>query len=160
MGAKFSMCWRRQPKSVSSNNGSICTPGLSLIELMKLECLKTKKMKNIPKVTKLTLEEWLVASPDGTDCFSEGELYVFRHGSKRAHPSLTRVHTALSYKATDSFSLERRTHIDKEAEVKKSEVSSISRTQSGKLKKKVRFRLPEEADIIIFYSPESDQSSS
>lgn len=35
---------------------------------------------------------------------------------------------------------------------------AMSRSPSEKLKKKVTFRLPEEADIIIFYSPNSTKS--
>lgn len=37
----------------------------------------------------------------------------------------------------------------------KLELEAMSRTPSGKLKKRVTFKLPEEADIIIFYSPSS-----
>ena len=110
--------------------------------------------KKSPKV-ELTLEEWLMSSPDRPDYCSESELYVFRPCSKRVHPSLPRARgrTALSSKAIDSFCLERRVRVEEKAEVK-SEVSSIPGTKSGKLKKKVRFRLPEEANIIIFCSPE------
>lgn len=96
-----------------------------------------------------------MASLDRPDYCSESELYVFRPCSKMVHPSLPRARgrIALSSKAIDNFCLERRVHIEEKAKVK-SKVSSILRTKSGKLKKKVRLRLPEEGDIIIFCSLE------
>lgn len=108
----------------------------------------------VAKIRKFTLEELIMASPSRPDCFTNGgDLHVFNHSYKRVHPSSTGVlHTDLSSKATDSFPLEKRERdIHEEAEVLESVDSLISTSQIGKLKKKVSFKLPEEADIIVFY---------
>jgi len=174
MGANLSSTFRRstskgrQPKAVSSHNyhSNITSAGSSIIELMKPERrLKTKKTmkKKISNVRdQFTLEELLMASPRRSSSY------------KRVHPSSSRVvqtapssfsmekstvhldhkgcRTALSCKARDSFSLEKRVRGDHEEERPK--VSSIiSRSESGNSEKKVRFRLPEETDIVIFHSP-------
>ncbi|ONI09824.1 hypothetical protein PRUPE_4G011600 [Prunus persica] len=104
-----------------------------------------------------TLEEWLLASPGHRGMkkpdnynITGGELYVFRPHSRRVHPASSsssklpadHVPTAaapLDSKARDSICLERF--------VKNDQIND-------KMKKKVSFRLPEEADIIIFYPSE------
>lgn len=175
MGANLSSTFRpsmsskgRQPKAVSSNNyhSNITGAGSSIIELMKPERLNTKKTmkKKIAKVRdQFTLEELLMASPSRSNSY------------KRVYPSSSRVaqtasssfsmeksvhldhkggRTALSCKARDmSFSLEKRVRGDHEEERRPKVSSIISRSESGNSEKKVRFRLPEEADIVIFYSP-------
>jgi hypothetical protein len=165
MGTKLSS-FRRSSSKGKPYHSDITRAGSSIIELMKPERLKTKKMmkkkqyshspegKQIAKVREIiTLEQLLMASP--TSSFSYN----------RVHPSSSRVlhtasqsfsmdksvnHTALSCKARDSFSMEKGVRAEEEPTVS----SIISRSESGNYsKKKVRFRLPEEADIIIFYSP-------
>jgi len=120
-----------------------------------------------------SLGEWLTSSPGSKpDSMKGGELYVLRshYSSRRVHPSTSssssssnRPHTpdnaALVSKARDSFSLNRsvKNEVDNnipEANLDKMS-SSLSRNQSGnKSKKRVSFRLPEEADIVIFYPSE------
>ncbi|KAF5474916.1 hypothetical protein F2P56_006768 [Juglans regia] len=175
----------REVKSASSNGSahesSNSTRGSSIIKLLKRpEYWKTKKVMKkrqsphqpdhhksmITKVGKLTLEDLLImASPGRADRFSGGpELYVFSSPAnyKRVHPSSSTgsVDTALSSKAKDSFCLKRSRvlHMSagKAAEGESESSLIISTNQSGKLKKKVRFRLPEEGDIIVFQSPDSD----
>ncbi|KAH8486026.1 hypothetical protein H0E87_027472 [Populus deltoides] len=144
------------------------------VELLKPECLKVKKIQNKrhvlreekkgTTVSKLTLQDWLLTSPSlKAEQLRGGELCVLKHGSSK------RVHPSISTKARVSFSTGRLLGLDqvddKEHYVSASSVvSSISRTQSGKSQKRVSFKLPEEADIIIFYSPqnslESDQDCS
>lgn len=97
----------------------------------------------------LTLEDWLLASPGPArmkpDCLNGGELYVFKHFSTKVHLSSSRAPQAVLFTPTDSFFVDLSSG--------DASCSSFSRSQSGKLKKKVSFRLPEEADIVVFYSP-------
>ncbi|CAN6552671.1 unnamed protein product [Malus baccata var. baccata] len=121
-----------------------------------------------------TLEEWLLASPghvkaDRNYNISGGELYVFRPSSKRIHPAASSSSKLppLS-KAKDSFCLERLVKNDDkksdEANLIVNDISAsmscrsintqLSEKKTRKLKKKVSFRLPEEADIFVFYPSE------
>lgn len=95
-------------------------------------------------IRKLTLEERLLASPSRghhADGLNGGELYVFKHFSRRVHPSSSSSREAIPSTPAG-------------AAVDLSSSSSFIRSPSGKPKKKVSFRLPEEAEIVIFYSPE------
>ncbi|KAL3742246.1 hypothetical protein ACJRO7_017690 [Eucalyptus globulus] len=120
-------------------------------------------------VKSLTLREWILSSPGKEpECISGHEPFVFSPTFRRVFPSPPEVDetsismTAMPCKARDSFSLERPLKIsgedDREEEREEGAVSSVSicRTESGRTKKKVSFRLPEEADIIIFYSPRDE----
>ncbi|PQQ21167.1 hypothetical protein Pyn_04490 [Prunus yedoensis var. nudiflora] len=170
-------------QQAGGGDGNSSPAGPSCMELLKPECLKVKAEKKTRKRpltperkkihnnnnntggggasgsgTKLTtLEEWLLASPGHHGMkkpdnynITGGELNVFRPHSRRVHPASSsssklpadHVPTAaapLDSKATDSICLERF--------VKNDQIND-------KLKKKVSFRLPEEADIIIFYPSE------
>ncbi|KAJ0081893.1 hypothetical protein Patl1_09814 [Pistacia atlantica] len=183
-----------EAEAVSSNDAndkSKSTQGsISIIELMKPECFKTKRVKRkrsmqslkqpekkIMKPRKLTLEEWLLNSPapdnfnnnNKTDqCFSGGELYVFKHSSRRVHPSLSssssttttvKMHREAEAAAAAPSTSRPRDSFNCSLDISANSCSSLSRSQSGKSKKRVSFRLPEEADIIIFYSPEDTLGS-
>ncbi|BFG27384.1 hypothetical protein CerSpe_136580 [Prunus speciosa] len=170
-------------QQAGGGDGNSSPAGPSCMELLKPECLKVKAEKKKSKRpltperkkihnnnnntegggasgsgTKLTtLEDWLLASPGHHGMkkpdnynITGGELYVFRPHSRRVHPASSsssklpadHVPTAaapLDSKARDSICLERF--------VKNDQIND-------KLKKKVSFRLPEEADIIIFYPSE------
>ncbi|XVE87693.1 hypothetical protein DITRI_Ditri19aG0008100 [Diplodiscus trichospermus] len=161
MGAKVSKhtSSKREAKALSSNLHSSSKQS-SIVEAIKPECLKRRKMKrnrmkrtlqspeSRTKVRNLTLEDWLLASPGPAgskpDSFNGGELYVFKHFSTRVHPS-SREHEAVPSTPGESIF----------ADLSSADVShsSFSKNKSGKLKKKVSFRLPEVADIVIFYSP-------
>lgn len=122
-------------------------------ERQLLQVKEKQQQKQVNKAKKEpTLEDWLIASPglqkiNGTT--SEGEYHVFKHhSSKRVFPSCVGENengSSSSSKPRGSFSKERPLK-GEESEV------SLSMTQSGKSKKRVRFRLPEEADIFIFHS--------
>ncbi|KAF5197106.1 hypothetical protein FRX31_013304 [Thalictrum thalictroides] len=123
---------------------------------LQLESSPVKKLVKMKKV--ITLEEWLTTSPANVkpdNINSSGELHVFRQSSRKVHPSIGRVNDdeQLHTKQKESLDL-----VMDDVEASKADVlmtcSSLSRSQSGKSKKKVSFRLPEEADIIVFYSPE------
>ncbi|KAK9935917.1 hypothetical protein M0R45_012790 [Rubus argutus] len=109
-----------------------------------------------------TLGECLLSSPGSKpDSMSGGELCVLRsqYSSRRVHPSSssskrphTYDHAALGSKARLVRNGEDETA---DANLDNMTSSSLSRTQSeNKSKKKVSFRLPEEADIIMFYPSE------
>ncbi|KAF8033214.1 hypothetical protein BT93_D1963 [Corymbia citriodora subsp. variegata] len=117
----------------------------------------------------LTLREWILSSPGRQpECFNGRESFVFSPLFEKVFPTSPEVDetsismTAMPCKARDSFSLERPLKIsgedDRDEEQEEGAVSSASicRTESGRSTKKVRFKLPEEADIIIFYSPRYD----
>ncbi|XWS19333.1 hypothetical protein CRYUN_Cryun31cG0006200 [Craigia yunnanensis] len=171
MGAKVSkQPNKREAKALTSNVRS-SSQGSSIIKSIKPECLKKRKTKKemkrplqspekrTTKVRKLTLEDWLLASPGPAglqpDCLNGGELYVFKHFSRRVHPSSSREREAVLPTPRNSFSVD--------LSSRDASCSSFSRSQSGNLKKKVSFRLPQETDIVIFYSPGetfgSDQES-
>lgn len=129
-----------------------------------------KKIKKSKVMRKLTLEEWIMNSPAShvrkPNFHSGGELYVFRHSSKKVHPSAYSSssrsspfdrRTSLASKAKDSFCLE--PVVMKSAGREghghgASSTNSMSRSVSGKLTKRVSFR--EEPDIFIFYSPDEE----
>ncbi|KAL3568840.1 hypothetical protein D5086_028730 [Populus alba] len=113
-----------------------------LVELLKPECLKVKKIQNKrhvlreekkgTTVSKLTLQDWLLTSPSlKAEQLRGGELCVSNMGPSKGYTHLFQLR---------------------------------QETQSGKSQKRVSFKLPEKADIIIFYSPqnslESDQDCS
>lgn len=169
MGAKLSS-FRRSSSKGKPYDSNITSAGSSIIELMKPDRLKTKKMmkkkqyshspedKQIAKVREIiTLEQLFMASPSRS--FSYKRVHPSSSGVRTASQSFSMDksvnHTALSCKARDSLSLEKRVRAEEEPVVS----SIISRSESGNYsKKKVRFRLPEEADIIIFYSPAAGKS--
>lgn len=120
-------------------------------------------------VKSLTLREWILSSPGREPgCSYGGEPFVFSPQFKGVYPPSLEVDetsisiTAMPCEARDSFSLEWPLKIsgedDREEEQEEGVVSSASirRTESGSSTKKVRFRSPMEADVIIFYSPRDD----
>ncbi|KAF9679360.1 hypothetical protein SADUNF_Sadunf06G0006900 [Salix dunnii] len=160
MGYKLSKSSNSEKPGAAHSHGC----GSSIIELLKPECLKVKEIQSKrqvhqeqnkgAKMSKLTLQDWLLTSPNlKAEHLKGGELCVLRHGSKRVHPSRGR----------DSFSMYRLLVLDQVAGKEDcSAVSSVSlhgRTQSGTLQKRVSFKLPEEADIIHFYSPQDSLES-
>ncbi|KAK8487447.1 hypothetical protein V6N13_032629 [Hibiscus sabdariffa] len=147
MGAKVSK--HSRPKRESK---ALVLPSQksSIVEAIKRQCWRKRQAKNngvkrlrepegkITKARKLTLEDWLLASPGNPlevkDYLKGGELHVFKHFSSKVHPSPSPVS-------------------DDGSPANLSSASSFSRSLSGKSEKKVRFRLPEESDIRTFYSP-------
>lgn len=167
----------------SASGSSIYIFDLIIKPVCCLKTRKAKKrtmLQQLPekkssKVMKLTLEECLSSSPGSKpDRFiNGGELYVFKNycynkvylsSSSGAHHHNHDMALSLASKTRKSFSLERittaKSDIDEhhdggtESNILGVSSSSMSRNKSGKLKKKVRFKLPEEADFIIIYSPE------
>ncbi|KAL4313310.1 hypothetical protein GQ457_01G006650 [Hibiscus cannabinus] len=130
-----------------------------------------KQQRNKAKELTPTLEDWLVASPglqkiNGTS--SGGEYHVFKHySSKRVFPSFIRENTntnsssSSSSKARGSFSNERLLKGEEEEDAGNEDIIevSLSMSRSGKSKKRVSFRLPEEADIFIFHSSPPEEES-
>ncbi|CAL5402713.1 unnamed protein product [Camellia sinensis] len=88
-----------------------------------------KQQQLLKNVNQFTLEDWLLASPGLNN---GGDFHVFKQFSNRVHPSLGEEDLMIKSRSMES--------------------SSLSRSQSGKRKKKVSFRLPEVADIIIIDS--------
>lgn len=157
MGAGFSSSRRssspqKLPKKYLSDQNSVLAS--SIINFMKPRCLWTdeenKQHQPVNEAKLRTLEEWLLASPSlNKNSSSGGEYYVFKNFSPKVH-----FHRSLYADKADytSNSLEGLLKLD---EVEKEELRASS--QSGKTKKRVRFKLPEEADIFIFYSPAEDE---
>ncbi|OMO76851.1 hypothetical protein CCACVL1_15310 [Corchorus capsularis] len=158
-GSKHSNSKREAAKALITHNINVRSSShrSSIIEAIKPECLKKKKLKKnkqlpekrITKARMLTLEDWLLASPGPAglqqDSFNGGELHVFKQISRKVHPSSVNEAARPLFTPAESFSMD----------FSSGDVSgsSFSRSQSGKLRKKVSFRLPEESDIVIFYSP-------
>lgn len=173
MGAN--LCSLRPPDNHA--NGPRLHQKTSFVDLLIPDCLKTEKRKQqhqeenkvtkvaqvTTRVKRVTLEEWILASPavrrDVSGSVTASEVLVPKQSSHRVCPYLSSTCTTPSPSvkipgdfslARDSLSLERRTKVEETSR----EGMETSRSQSGKLKKRVSFRLPEEADIIFFYSPE------
>jgi hypothetical protein len=134
---------------------------------MKPKCLWTKNKKKkrqaqakeqqqqqeqMKMVKELTLEECLSASPGyAHECKNGGhEYHVLKQFLDRIYPAFSGGDEDYSFPRD---SMERLLKVE-EIDRREMGVSSLSRSQSGKVKKSVRFRLPEEADIIRFSSPE------
>ncbi|KAK3218888.1 hypothetical protein Dsin_012858 [Dipteronia sinensis] len=182
----------------SSNNNNDRKSSSTIMEMIKPECLKTKKMKKkkkkkkrvhdemdpdekkITKVRKLTLEEWLLASPapasmksaDHQQCFGTsssggGELYVFKQFSKKVHPSSSSSSTTTKEFVATTSSISKkppRDEVDQSFSMEDGASANFSSSmcrsnQSGRSKKRVSFKLPDEADIIVFHSPEDKLES-
>jgi hypothetical protein len=94
--------------------------------------------------------------PDSNISSAGAELNVFKHyGHRKVFPSSTGPQMALASKASDSLFLKR---LAAKAENEREESDKgVSSNRSRKLKK-VTFRLPEEADFIIIYSPEPEET--
>ncbi|KAF6159190.1 hypothetical protein GIB67_032807 [Kingdonia uniflora] len=115
------------------------TSNITLTKPRVVETEEEKKKKGI-KVNKVTLEEWLLSSPGMKHYrINGGELHVFKQSSRVFPP-----------KQANSLFKESLLKVD---EVDLVVSPSLSRSRSGRLKKSVIFRLPEEADIILIYSP-------
>lgn len=107
----------------------------------------------------LSLEELLLASPGPSSeqgFGNGGKFNVSRHGGfkRKVHP--TRI-------CNSSSICERSGGAVGESVADQDEFSggsfSICRSESGKLKKKVSFRLPEVSEVIVIYSPEEGASA-
>ncbi|XVF77340.1 hypothetical protein PTKIN_Ptkin14bG0035200 [Pterospermum kingtungense] len=162
------------------NRSSSCSD----MSFMMFGCFWTKEAKKRPlqakkkqqKQQKLkkakqqvnTLEDRLIASPGklqrNNDSFG-GEYQAFKHSSKRVFPSFnvgdpTAANSSSINKPRQSFSKERLLvnseddHIERGLDMQ----VCLSRSQSGKSKKRVSFKLPEEADIFIFHASSGEQS--
>ncbi|GMJ10373.1 hypothetical protein HRI_004706500 [Hibiscus trionum] len=180
MGCRFS-CFGQSscPQTLSDQEGtkqdnnrkqSSCSV-LSLLMLVCMwkneakerELLQEKEQQQQNKAKELTLEDWLIASPglqkmNGTS--SCGEYHVFKyHSSKRVYPSFVEENTNSSSSSSSSKarrSLKAGEEVDGTEDI--IEVS-LSMNRSGKSKKRVSFRLPEEADIFIFHSSPPEKES-
>ncbi|KAF8030269.1 hypothetical protein BT93_E2654 [Corymbia citriodora subsp. variegata] len=150
----------------STFNHNDPTPQSSIIELLKPECLRVKKKKKktqsllhkqgkkLSEAETPTLEERLLASPSFDQVFvantDAGEVCVLK--PSKVHPSrLGPVDdAALSSKVRDSLSLERPVNMHTDVEDKcPSEECNMRRSENGCSRKRVRFRLPQESDIIL-----------
>ncbi|KAG6770996.1 hypothetical protein POTOM_022339 [Populus tomentosa] len=95
MGYKLSKSLNSEQKPGAGHSHGC---GSSIIELLKPECLKVKEFqskrqvhqeqKKGTRVSKLTLQDWLLTSPNlKAEHLKGGELGAVKHGSKRVHPS-------------------------------------------------------------------------
>ncbi|KAE8125470.1 hypothetical protein FH972_020275 [Carpinus fangiana] len=137
----------------------------SIIEFMKPKCIWTKSKKKkrqaqekgeqqqLKMVKDLTLEECLSASPPGCayeQSFTNGgghEYLVLKQLFDRVYPAISGEDEDYSFYRNSTERLLKVEEIDRREMC----VSSLSRSQSVKVKKSVSFRLPEEADIIRFW---------
>ncbi|KAL3508438.1 hypothetical protein ACH5RR_027839 [Cinchona calisaya] len=108
----------------------------------------------------VTLEEWILASPYNLSVGNEGDnqfQFSKQLASKRVHPSYDRTlqEGCLLSKSRENFNMERSSSVKFDrVERRDAQDSSLCKSQSGKLKKKVSFKIPEVADVFILHSPE------
>lgn len=164
MGANLCTLWRpiSDQNSKSSPGGTRAWTGSSFKEFIKPKCMKIdsrrsmnknlkRKMeaieKNIPKAKKLTLEDWILASPG-----LKPEFCAVKQSKKKVHPSSSNQFRGclLGDQAIDSLSLDR--HRPMNCNEVSEGMSTCSRINyNGKSQKRVRFKLPH---IVIVYSPD------
>lgn len=155
---------RRLPKQDSNDDRSISLT-TSIVEFMKPSCLwreksmmwkrlvqqpkRQKKQQKVKMVKELTLEEWFSTSSPCRDESAEHNTWVFpsSHGDNDDDAKFNSRH---------SFSQQRLLIEVVDCGRRRSDVSCLSSRKSSKVKKRVSFRLPEEADIFIFCSPNAD----
>lgn len=175
MGAKNS-CFRpfssaeRLPEE-EYDNQSVGSRAIWVIDFLKPSRLWTEKDRKMQqkeqqqyqqlKVVKevVTLEEWFLASPGkGNYCFwtKGGDYYVLKQLSNLICPSLSGDCADFVTESRDRVSLGKLLTKEEVLDIGEMDFSSVSKTESGKKKKRVTFKLPEDSDIIIFYSPEVD----
>ncbi|KAK7292454.1 hypothetical protein RIF29_08235 [Crotalaria pallida] len=174
MGANLCTLWCPISEQNSKSRDTRARTGSSFKEFIKPKCMKKynrrsantnlKRKKEmiemdgvenkIPKATKLTLEDWLLASPPGLkpDYKKRGELCAFKQSAKKkkVHPCSSQCRGSSLGEAKDSLSLERPMLMNP---YEKSEaiLSTCSSSVSGKSRKRVRFKLPH---VLILYSPD------
>lgn len=126
---------------------------------------KEQKQHIMKLVKERTLEDCLSASsPDYAneeDCKNGGKLYhVLPQYFNRVYPALAGEDREYCSNSRGSLCRERLLKVEEIGRRSKVSVSSstLGRNRSGKIKKRVSFKLPEEADIIIFYSPHHEES--
>lgn len=179
MGAKVSCFggFSTWPKEENYGNHQSLTSSaaISVANFLKPKCLWTEKKKNkemqqkekqeynqqLTTTKEVTLEEWFLASPGTGDyrfCTKGGEFYAPKHFSNKIYPSLSADFTSKPRDTTSTISLERLLKMEEicPSDQEMGVISSISWSQSGKQKKRVTFKLPQESDIIIFHSPAID----
>ncbi|XAR56741.1 hypothetical protein NMG60_11037326 [Bertholletia excelsa] len=130
----------------SSDRGRTAT----LVEFMKPICLCRASNRKVQDEKQYhyhlsanknvkTLEDWMLASPCvyGTTGNAEDAGASRQNSSSRVHPSVVADNEHLN-----SFKT-------REREVENAS-SVIGRSQRGRMKKKVSFRLPEVAEVIVF----------
>lgn len=145
-----------EPKEATPSDSNFSTPASS-ISSMKTD---KEKMHLIRPATKSTLGECLMmASPQvnigGAPSPSGDQLQVTQMLYQKFQPSSPDVQTDF-FTPRISFSSDKLGllgKIDEEDDEGSCGGSISPRTHSGKMKKRVSFKLPEAADIIIFYSP-------
>ncbi|KAK9133134.1 hypothetical protein Scep_012662 [Stephania cephalantha] len=180
MGASLCGC-RTIPKEDDSIDGSKISVTPEINNNRFSACSRTEKMKKnntkreysmrhqtnkvIAKKRTFTLEDWLLNSPGfKPEHFNRGsgELHAFRqHYRSRVHPSSTTntmvSNPSVASEASDEtvdFSVDRVLDAEDQLFNVVGSPPSLSRSLSGKIKKKVSFKMPQESDIIIFHSPD------
>ena len=118
--------------------------------------------QKLKMVKKGTLEDLLLAEPGKDEnliCTSNGkECRFFIRFFKRICPPFSEDYagTKTSKAKFKSASFERLLKVEVVEHSGETDVSSVSRSQSGNTRKRVSFRVPSEADIIIFYASDVD----
>lgn len=147
----------------------------SVLNLMKDKCLLRRKRssRNFHPLKKqsqqeiitedhnaqsTTLGEWLLSSPVSEKSLANSETYLLKHFSNRIHASLLN-NIESSPDSRSSFSEDKLLKelngelVDGLGGAQVIPHFSSSRSQSGRTKKRVSFRLPEKDEIIIYCSP-------
>lgn len=153
---------KTQPEKVIAGHNQNIHPRSPSPHKKQIRHINSSAENRFRKVEYMTLEDCLLASPNINvhPRITGGEIQMFKHLPKRVYPSSS------SPDVNQEFFTPRRSfssgannigRIDEDDELDgdhdSMSMSSISRSESGKVKKKVSFRLPEESDIYIYYTP-------
>ncbi|CAK9165487.1 unnamed protein product [Ilex paraguariensis] len=111
-----------------------------------------KQHQPVKYTNKVTLAEWILASPGFSNgCTSGSEYSGLNQFSGRVYPSVEEDCECFTIKPRETSPVDRPTRVDGGEMMG----FSLSQSGSGKTKKKVSFRLPVLADIFILDSPEA-----
>lgn len=162
---------KTQRQKIISRRSTNVPPGLSLKNNFRSSSHDKKQPRkniinssarnnNYRKIECMTLEDCLLASPNlnaHPRIMGGHEIQIFKHLPSKVYPSSHSPDISQElFTPRRSFS-ERLGRIDESLEHDVDELSSkssISRSGgSGKVRKKVTFRLPKEADIFSYYTP-------
>ncbi|KAK1403131.1 hypothetical protein POM88_002736 [Heracleum sosnowskyi] len=147
------LCCMKRTSPGDDHNKKARVTGLNVSTKINLD----RKNKQVhcsfeSKVKFSTLEDYLVDSPEMNRCsqcitdIGDHQLQIVHEGYQKIHPASPDVTTGF-YTPRISFS-EKMSLLGRVTE--ENEEGSIS----GRVKKRVSFRLPDETDIIVFYPSE------
>lgn len=122
--------------------------------------IKTRNHHHQKKKKVATLEEWILASPGPNDLKDCRQSLSSSSSHKKVYPSSSSSSLSRGRLTVEGVVINGADRVEEAEDYFHSETTSFtSGLQSGKMKKKVSFRLPEVADIFILDDPRPTTSA-